>query len=300
MKSKIEVLILGIVCIFCLCVVVNYNFSKNISKNINNNTKPNNYKKNNNGISMMLEKTEGTGDYEVSTLSSWPTDDYTFNTTLSKCANGGELSWDDKNKIVLMSGNVSDKCYVYFDKKIIDAVIDNVVSTQEDSNVTVNVLVTQGSGTIVSYLYSINDGEYVESNNSSYTFTNLSSGSTYKISVKVKDSFGRYSNVYSVTVDVLSLINFNIENTSYKEVEGMTWKEWINSDYSNGEYTTKACNGKVDNIILIIRKSDGYAVVSIIEGKNARKQAEVLSNVIKNDYSYYAEDVSSIKCVIKR
>lgn len=300
MKSKIEVLILCIVCIFCLCVVVNYNFSKNISENINNNTNPNNYKKNNDRISMMLEKTEGTGDYEVSTLSSWPTDDYTFNTTLSKCANGGELSWDDKNKIVLMSGNVSDKCYVYFDKKIIDAIIDNVVSTQEDSNVTVNVLATQGSGTIVSYLYSINDGEYVESNNSSYTFTNLSSGSTYKISVKVKDSFGRYSNVYSVTVDVLSLINFNIENTSYKAVEGMTWKEWINSDYSNGEYTTKSCNGKVDNIILIIRKSDGYAVVSIIEGKNARKQAEVLSNVIKNDYSYYAEDVSSIKCVIKR
>ena len=262
MKSKIKVLILCIVCIFCLCIVVNYNFSKNISENINNNTNPNNYKKNNNGISMMLEKTEGTGDYEVSTLSSWPTENYTFNTTLSKCVNGGELSWDDKNKIVLMSGNVSDKCYVYFDKKIIDAVIDNVVSTQEDSNVTVNVLATQGSGTIVSYLYSINDGEYVESNNSSYTFTNLSSGSTYKISVKVKDSFGRYSNVYSVTVDVLSLINFNIESTSYKAVEGMTWKEWINSDYSNGEYTTKVCRNMTGDNNLIIRKSDEHIVFS--------------------------------------
>lgn len=292
MKSKIEVLILGIVCIFCLCVVVNYNFSKNISENINNNTKPNNYKKNNDGISMMLEKTEGTGDYEVSTLSSWPTDDYTFNTTLSKCANGGELSWDDKNKIVLMSGNVSDKCYVYFDKKIIDAVIDNVVSTQEDSNVTVNVLVTQGSGTIVSYLYSINDGEYVESNNSSYTFTNLSSGSTYKISVKVKDSFGRYSNVYSVTVDVLSLINFNIENTSYKAVEGMTWKEWINSDYSNGEYTSKVCSNMIGDNNLIIRKSDERIVFSTTYGK----KAEVLSNVIKKDILYKTADGSTFPC----
>ena len=292
MKSKIEVLILGIVCIFCLCVVVNYNFSKNISKNINNNTKPNNYKKNNNGISMMLEKTEGTGDYEVSTLSSWPTDDYTFNTTLSKCANGGELSWDDKNKIVLMSGNVSDKCYVYFDKKIIDAVIDNVISTQEDSNVTVNVLVTQGSGTIVSYLYSINDGEYVESNNSSYTFTNLSSGSTYKISVKVKDSFGRYSNVYSVTVDVLSLINFNIENTSYKAVEGMTWKEWINSDYSNGEYTSKVCSNMIGDNNLIIRKSDERIVFSTTYGK----KAEVLSNVIKKEILYKTADGSTFPC----
>lgn len=292
MKSKIEVLILCIVCIFCLCVVVNYNFSKNISENINNNTNPNNYKKNNDRISMMLEKTEGTGDYEVSTLSSWPTDDYTFNTTLSKCANGGELSWDDKNKIVLMSGNVSDKCYVYFDKKIIDAIIDNVVSTQEDSNVTVNVLATQGSGTIVSYLYSINDGEYVESNNSSYTFTNLSSGSTYKISVKVKDSFGRYSNVYSVTVDVLSLINFNIESTSYKAVEGMTWKEWINSDYSNGEYTSKVCSNMTGDNNLIIRKSDERIVFSTTYGK----KAEVLSNVIKKDILYKTADGSTFPC----
>lgn len=292
MKSKIEVLILCIVCIFCLCIVVNYNFSKNISENINNNTSPNNYKKNNNGISMMLEKTEGTGDYEVSTLSSWPTENYTFNTTLSKCVNGGELSWDDKNKIVLMSGNVSDKCYVYFDKKIIDAVIDNVVSTQEDFNVTVNVLATQGSGTIVSYLYSINDGEYVESNNSSYTFTNLSSGSTYKISVKVKDSFGRYSNVYSVTVDVLSLINFNIESTSYKAVEGMTWKEWINSDYSNGEYTTKVCSNMTGDNNLIIRKSDEHIVFSTTYGK----QAEVLSNVIKKEILYKTADGSTFPC----
>lgn len=292
MKSKIEVLILCIVCIFCLCIVVNYNFSKNISENINNNTSPNNYKKNNDGISMMLEKTEGTGDYEVSTLSSWPTENYTFNTTLSKCVNGGELSWDDKNKIVLMSGNVSDKCYVYFDKKIIDAVIDNVVSTQEDSNVTVNVLATQGSGTIVSYLYSINDGEYVESNNSSYTFTNLSSGSTYKISVKVKDSFGRYSNVYSVTVDVLSLINFNIESTSYKAVEGMTWKEWINSDYSNGEYTTKVCSNMTGDNNLIIRKSDEHIVFSTTYGK----QAEVLSNVIKKEILYKTADGSTFPC----
>ena len=66
-------------------------------------------------ISMMLETEAGSGNYEMTTASSWPTDGYIFNTTLSKCENGGELSWDDENKRVLMSGNVSDKCYVYFD-----------------------------------------------------------------------------------------------------------------------------------------------------------------------------------------
>ena len=72
-------------------------------------------KKNINTISMMLETEAGSGNYEMTTRSEWPTEGYVFNSELSKCENGGELSWDDENKRVLMSGNVSDKCYVYFD-----------------------------------------------------------------------------------------------------------------------------------------------------------------------------------------
>ena len=63
----------------------------------------------------MLETEANSGNYEMTTATSWPTEGYVFNTTLSKCENGSELSWDDTNKKVLMSGNVSDKCYVYFD-----------------------------------------------------------------------------------------------------------------------------------------------------------------------------------------
>ena len=35
---------------------------------------------------------------------------------MSKCENGSTLSWDVENNKVVMSGNTSDKCYVYFDK----------------------------------------------------------------------------------------------------------------------------------------------------------------------------------------
>ena len=68
-----------------------------------------------NTLSMMLETEAGSGNYEMTTASSWPTEGYVFNANLSKCENGGELAWDDTNKKVIMSGNVSDKCYVYFD-----------------------------------------------------------------------------------------------------------------------------------------------------------------------------------------
>ena len=67
-------------------------------------------------LSMMLETEVGSGEYEMVTQSSWPTEGYIFNKTLSKCENGSDISWDDTNKLVLFDGNSKDRCYVYFSK----------------------------------------------------------------------------------------------------------------------------------------------------------------------------------------
>ena len=67
-------------------------------------------------LSMMLETDSGSGQYEMTSLSSWPTNGYVFNEQMSKCEQGSILRWDDANKKVIMEGNVSDKCYVFFDK----------------------------------------------------------------------------------------------------------------------------------------------------------------------------------------
>ena len=55
------------------------------------------------------------GNYEKTTSSNWPTEGYVFNSELSKCENGAEIYWDDNNKIVVINGTATDKCYVYFD-----------------------------------------------------------------------------------------------------------------------------------------------------------------------------------------
>ena len=65
-------------------------------------------------LSMMLETKAGSGKYEMTTSSSWPTDGYVFNSELSKCENGSTLSWDDANKQVVFNGDITDKCYVFF------------------------------------------------------------------------------------------------------------------------------------------------------------------------------------------
>ena len=112
MKKNIILMMIIAVSFLSLGIVIghekNDNFEEDNDKRI----------KNENTISMMLETEAGSGNYEMTTRDSWPTEGYFFNSELSKCENGGELSWDDTNKTVLMSGNTSDKCYVYFDKPL--------------------------------------------------------------------------------------------------------------------------------------------------------------------------------------
>ena len=91
------------------------------------------------GISMNLEQTAGAGDYKTVTQSGWPTEGYVFNEELSKCENGSTLSWDDTKKTVIMQGNVSDKCYVYFDLiptiTLADYVISQYTGTQGSNGI---------------------------------------------------------------------------------------------------------------------------------------------------------------------
>ena len=68
-------------------------------------------------LGLLLETEVGSGIYETSSSDTYPTSGYKFNSELSKCENGGELTWDDTTKKVVFSGTTSDKCYIYFDKE---------------------------------------------------------------------------------------------------------------------------------------------------------------------------------------
>ena len=127
---------------------------------------PKQIKKHVDTISMMLETEAKSGNYELTTASSWPTDGYKFNSELSKCEHGSELSWDDTNKRVVMSGNKSDKCYVYFDMippvLLADYVKSLYTGIQGDNNIYYHdSSLTNGAGDS-SYRYSgANPNNYV-------------------------------------------------------------------------------------------------------------------------------------------
>ena len=194
---------------------------------------PKQIKKHIDTISMMLETEAGSGNYEMTTSSSWPTDGYVFNTELSKCENGGELSWDDANKTVLMSGNVSDKCYVYFDKYN-PITINNNSITSNGNSITIIIDATAGTGTIAKYLYSKDNGvSYVQSANNTYTFTGLDKG-TYNIKAYVQDSNGKNSEIISKTIEITSITLADYVKSLYTGTQGNNGIYYHDANLTNG------------------------------------------------------------------
>lgn len=159
-------------------------------------------RKNNNTISMMLETDTNSKTYIQSTDSTWPTDGYVFNEEMSKCEQGSTLKWDDTNKKVVMEGNRSDKCYVFFDKY--DSIKINSYSISPiDDTINITIDATSGTGTISKYYYSKDDGvTYEESESNIYIFNDLTIG-TYKIKVYIMDSNGKKSNTISKEINVI-------------------------------------------------------------------------------------------------
>ncbi len=134
MKKKNFIFSIVTLVLFAI-VITCFNYFKNTKNYVEDNTsKPTKITK---GISMNLEQTAGAGDYKTVTQSGWPTEGYVFNEELSKCENGSEISWDDTKKAVIMQGNVSDKCYVYFDKVLTLAnyVISKYTGTQGENSI---------------------------------------------------------------------------------------------------------------------------------------------------------------------
>ena len=161
-----------------------------------------NYKKSKkNMISMMLETDTNSKTYIQSTDSTWPSDGYMFNVEMSKCEQGSKLSWDDTNKKVVMEGNSSDKCYVFFDKYS-PITINNYSITSSGNKITITIDASSGTGTISKYYYSKDDGEtYIESTSNNYVFTSLDKG-TYKIKAYVEDSNGKKTEIIFKNVEI--------------------------------------------------------------------------------------------------
>ncbi len=109
MKKK-KLIILSSICLLvifiCILLINNKSNAKVLEDNQN---------KVSGMYAIMLETAAGSGSYEPSSSSLWPGSGYIYNETLSRCENGGELTWHEDTRTVSLKTSGSDKCYLYFD-----------------------------------------------------------------------------------------------------------------------------------------------------------------------------------------
>ena len=216
--------------VLCGICFVKFNFYD--ATNIED-TQTNEINQNNNMLSMMLETDSGSGQYEMTSLSSWPTNGYVFNEQMSKCEQGSILKWDDANKKVIMEGNVSDKCYVFFDKYNPIKINSSSVTANGD-NIVITVNVTSGTGSISKYFYSKDNGSnYMESTSNTYTFANLPVGK-YDVKYYVMDSNGKKSETISKSIEINSLILSKYIISKYTGTQGENNIYYHDANLTNG------------------------------------------------------------------
>ena len=227
-KKKVTIILMVFIAIFSTFVFVKNNSNFEITNEINNKSK-----KNNDLLTMNLEQTAGTGDYKTVTQSEWSTEGYEFNKELSKCENGSEISWDDTKKVVVVSGNLSDKCYVYFDIARFDKLCNTstlachvaklYTGTQGENGIYYhNTSLTNGTGD--------NNYRYVGANPNNYIC--LGSDAT----TCPDDNLFRIIGVFGDKVKVIkdkSVVKMHWDTSNYN-----TWSISSLNTYLNGTYLT--------------------------------------------------------------
>ena len=135
--------------------------------------------------------------------------------------------------------------------------ITNVTTSSTLNSITINVSGKAGDGTITEYYYSKDNGSnYVKSTSSSYTFTNLTSDTTFYIKVYVKDSNGRNSIIYVTNAQTLFAVKLsNYVISQYTGTQGDNSLYYHNSSLANGagdnSYRYAGASESVNNFVCL-------------------------------------------------
>ena len=225
MKKKYIIFFI-VTLVLLVALITSFNYFKTTNAYIDDSV--NNQTKITKGISMNLEQTAGAGDYKTVTRSSWPTEGYKFNAELSRCENGSTLSWDDTKKAVIVSGNLSDKCYVYFDiyqPTLAEYIKSQYTGTQGDNGIYYhNSTLANGAGDN-SYRYagasdSVNNYVCLGSDEATCPDANL---------FRIIGVFGDQTKVIRAK---------SVGNKQWHTSESNTWSTSSLNTYLNGEYLT--------------------------------------------------------------
>ena len=231
MKKKY--IIFSMVILVLVAFVTSFNYFKTTNTYIDDSV--NNQTKITKGISMNLEQTAGAGDYKTVTRSSWPTEGYNFNAELSRCENGSTLSWDDTKKAVIVSGNLSDKCYVYFDLTRFDETCDGSTLA---CRIAKQYTGTQGENSLYYHDSTLANG----AGDNSYRYAGASDSVNNYICLGSDEATCPEANLFRIIgvfgAQTKVIRAKSIGNQKWHTSESNTWSSSSLNTYLNGTYLT--------------------------------------------------------------
>ena len=195
-----------------------------------------------------------------------------------------------KIKVVDSNGRVSTEYYKAISTETyILPVVASVDATTTYNSITLTPSGTDGTGTIDHYLYSINNGEYQESN----VFNNLNEQTEYTIRVKAVDSNGRETNppyeiqvttdAYQVptitNVTTSSTTNSITINVSATNGDGTITKYMYSRDNGSNWYESTSNSYTFNNLT---SNTTFYVQVKVVDNNN--RESAVSNTTITTQY----------------
>ncbi len=178
--------------------------------------------------------------------------------------------------------------------------ITDVTTSSTYNSITINVSGQNGDGTITEYYYSKDNGSnYIKSTNSSYTFTNLTSNTTFYIKVYVKDSNGKSSSVFTTNnTTILTIADYVI--SQYTGTQGSNGIYYHNSSLANGaeDNSYRYAGANPNNFVCFgsdvspCPTDNLYRIIGVINGKvKLIKYDYANNNLLGTDGDYYGSDI---------
>ena len=277
MKKK-YVLFSIVTLVLLVALITSFNYFKTTNTYIDDSV--NNQTKITKGISMNLEQTAGAGDYKTVTQSVWPTEGYNFNAELSRCENGSTLSWDDTKKAVIVSGNLSDKCYVYFDLARFDETCDGSTLA---CRIAKQYTGTQGENSLYYHNSTLTNG----AGDNSYRYAGASDSVNNYICLGSDATTCPDANLFriiGVFGDQTKVIRAkSVGDKEWNTSDDNTWSTSSLNTYLNGEYLT-SLGTLADKIATTTWKVGGGSTTYLYDVPKTAYQYEVGSSASTTTY----------------
>lgn len=181
----------------------------------------------------------GTASISVNTNTSYQIEYQKNNTTGSwtKITSGGTISSLNHNDTIYARLTDGINSGDYTSTSIEDTIAPTVEITTSNvtqTSITLNVVASDDQSGLASsnaYSYYLNDNLIVSNNTNSYTFSDLTPDTSYKLKVLVKDKAGKTTEKVTTIATKRELITFTM-GIQYTAEKGMTWREWVESEYN--------------------------------------------------------------------